>query len=295
MGALKATHNGVLSLGKIHLECHVLEGGKRVFSSRDLLNAFNLSSEQQNQSRVLASFLSRIRLNSLSDKELANHLSAPVHFTQKGRGGKPSYGYLAELLPEICSSVLELESNLKLPIEYRPAAKQSRALLKAFAKIGIIALVDEATGYQEARDRNALQEILDKYLRKEHAAWAKRFPDEFYMEMFRLKGWEWKGMKVNRPSVVGTYTNDIVYNRLAPGVLKELQSKNPPVGNGKRVVKHHQWLTDDIGHPALSYHLFALIALMKTSTDWKQFHRNLKRAFPVLGDQLEFNIEKEDN
>ena len=284
MEVLKATHEGILSLGKIGLECHVLEDGKRVFSSRDLLSAFNLKTDQKDQPRVLRGFLEKIRFISLYNKELSNPLTIPVKFKRIGKGGLLANGYSAELLPEICVAVLELESKILLPVEYRPAAARSRMLLKAFAKIGIIALIDEATGYQEIRDRNALQEILDKYLRKEHAAWAKRFPDEFYIEMFRLKGWQWKGMKVNRPSVVGAYTNDIVYNRLAPGVLKELQSKNPPVGNGKRMVRHHQWLTDDIGHPALSYHLFALVALMKTSTDWKQFHRNLKRAFLVLGD-----------
>jgi len=82
-----------------------------------------------------------------------------------------------------------------LSVDYRNAAERSRVFLNIFAKIGIIALIDEATGYQEVRDKNALQEILDKYLRKEYAAWAKRFPDEFYIEMFRLKGWKWKGMK----------------------------------------------------------------------------------------------------
>jgi len=295
MEVLKATHEGVLSLGKIELECHVLEGGRRIFSSRGLLSAFNLKTDQKDQPRVLRGFLEKIRFISLPHKELSNPLTSPIKFKRIGKGGLLANGYSAELLPEICNAVLSLQNNYLLPVEYRPAAVQGRIILNALAKVGIIALVDEATGYQEIRDRNALQAILDKYLRKEYAAWAKRFPDEFYMEMFRLKGWEWKGMKVNRPSVVGTYTYDIVYNRLAPGVLKELQSKNPPVGNGKRVVRHHQWLTDDIGHPALSYHLFALVALMKTSTDWKQFHRNLKRAFPVLGDQLEFNIENGDN
>ena len=77
-------------------------------------------------------------------------------------------------------------------------------LTRGLAHIGIIALVDEATGYQEVRDKLALQAILDAYLRKELAAWAKRFPDEFYREMFRLKGWQWQGMSVNRPQIVGT-------------------------------------------------------------------------------------------
>ena len=290
---LKATHEGILNLGDIELECHVLENGERIFSSRDLLNALDLNSTQKNQSRVLAAFFIRIKLISLSDIDLSNHLSEPIRFTRKGKGGKPAIGYMAELLPEICNAILKLQNRKYLPKEYQKAAERSRIFLRIFAKVGIIALIDEATGYQAIRPRDALQTILDRYLLKEYAAWAKRFPDKFYKEMFRLKRWEWENMKINKPSIVGKYTNDIVYNRLAPGVLKELQKLNPPVNNGKRKFKHHQWLTEDIGHPALSHHLYALVALMKASQEWGQFYRTLKKAFPVLGDQIELIVNEE--
>ena len=88
-------------------------------------------------------------------------------------------------------------------------------------------LLTKQTGYQEIRDRGALNRILDKYLLTERAKWAKRFPDEFYKEIFRLRGWAWQGMKVNRPQMVGHYTNDIVWDRLAPGVREELERLNP--------------------------------------------------------------------
>ena len=107
----------------------------------------------------------------------------------------------------------------------------------------MIALVDEATGYQETRDRKALQSILDKYLCKELAAWSETFPDEFYKELFRLRGWQCRGMKINRPSVVGRYTNDIIYERLAPGILDELIERNPEDEKGQPKHRHHQWLT----------------------------------------------------
>jgi len=120
-----------------------------------------------------------------------------------------------------------------------------------------VALVDEATGYQEIRDRLALQAILDRFLRKELAAWAKRFPDEFYQQIFRLRGWNWKGMRVNRPQVVANYTKDFVYERLAPSILKELEARNPKDDGNDRRAKHHQWFTEDVGHPALAQHLYA--------------------------------------
>ena len=170
-------------------------------------------------------------------------------------------------------------------------ADKAYILMKAFAAVGITALIDEATGYQEIRDKKALSELLDKYLRKEHAAWAKRFPDDFYKELFRLRGWEWKGMKVNRPSYVGTLTIDIVYDRLAPEIVSELEKRNPKTNAGYRKYKHHQWLTDDIGLPALSEHLYAVLGLMRASSTWENFYNLLQRAFPKKNEQMLLNFD----
>ncbi len=170
-------------------------------------------------------------------------------------------------------------------------------LMRAFAKVGIIALVDEATGFQEVRDNLALQAILDKFLRKEFATWAKCFPVDFYREIFRLRKWEWRGMKINRPQVVAHYTNDIVYKRLAPGILKELKIKNPKDDKGRRKAKYYQWLTEDVGHPALAQHLYAVIGLMRIADSWEGFKRMLDRAYPQKGDtpQLELFRNEEDD
>jgi hypothetical protein len=159
-------------------------------------------------------------------------------------------------------------------------ARACDILMRGLAHVGIVALVDEATGYQEVRDRLALQRILDAYLSQELAAWAKRFPDEFYKELFRLRGWKWPSLKGKGPRVVANYTNDFVYARLAPGILEELQFRNPVDDTGRRRAKHHQWLTEDIGHPALVQHLHAVMGLMRASLTWDQFKTSLDRAFP---------------
>ena len=91
-----------------------------------------------------------------------------------------------------------------------------RALVRGLAHVGIIALVDEATGYQADRARDALAKILERFIAKELRPWVKTFPAEFYEHLFRLRGWQWKGMTVNRPQVVAHYTKDLVYARLAP-------------------------------------------------------------------------------
>src|SRR5690606_18352783 len=73
---------------------------------------------------------------------------------------------------------------------------------------------------------------------------------------------------------------DLVYARLAPDMLKELEKRNPKDDRGHRRARHHQWLTEDVGHPALAQHLHALIALMRASDNWAQFKTLIARALP---------------
>ncbi len=214
------------------------------------------------------------------------HLSA-VHFKpltyRNPQGRLVTVGLDASIIPKICEVWIDADRDGLFERHPRQKAIAAKAdiLLRGFAHVGIIALIDEATGYQELRDREALQDILDRYLLAEHAKWAKRFPDEFYKQIFRLRGWQWRGMHINRPSIVGHYTNDIVWSRLAPGVLDELRRLNPPV-EGKRKHRHHQYLTPDVGHPKLQEHLLGVLALLRGSTTWETFTRILQRSYPKL-------------
>ena len=217
---------------------------------------------------------------------ISNELSAcaehPYEF-QPPRGGRTAYGYDAALLPMMCEAILDAEKGGAFEKNPEPA-RIANLLLRGFARVGIVALIDEATGFQEIRDKKALAAILDKYLRKELAAWAKRFPDEFYKEMFRLRDWNWSYLK--RPAYVGKLTNDVIYERIAPGLLEELNKRSPKNEEGKRKGTLQQLFTDDIGHPALAQHLHAVIGLMRATSNWEGFYRLLQRAFPKKNDQL---------
>ena len=94
------------------------------------------------------------------------------------------------------------------------------------AHVGIIALVDEATGFQDFRSRDALAEFLEAFVAKEIQKWVKTFPPDFYKQMFRLRGIPY-AETVKKPAYIGHLTNDLVYARLAPGVLATLRAKNP--------------------------------------------------------------------
>jgi hypothetical protein len=197
------------------------------------------------------------------------------------------FGFEAEGLIELCKFLLKArELGALRTADHLRYAQAAEALLVSLANVGLVAIIDEATGFQATRNRDALQAMLDRYLKKELAAWAKRFPDDFYEQLFRLRRWKWKGRRTNPPQIVGRYTKDIVYERLAPGIIDELERRNPICESGERKNKHHQWLTEDIGHPALAQHLYAVIALMRVSTSWSKFMFNLQEAFPRKGDQL---------
>jgi hypothetical protein len=287
-----ATHEGVIAIGEIELPCAVLNTGQRVLTQSGFMRALGRARQAKGRQYYkgnanLPAFLTAQNLAPFVSGML-EVASSQIEFVSKN--GQRAFGYADDLLPEVCDVFIRADRRGVLKANQTHIADRAHIIMKGLAHTGIAGLIDEATGYQEVRDKNALQAILDKYLRRELAAWAKRFPDEFYREMFRLRGWRWRGMSVNRPSVVGKYTNDLVYERLAPGILSELEARNPKGHSGSRRGRHHQWLTEDVGHPALAQHLHAVIGLMRASAAWDGFYRMMNRAFPKKGQTIELPL-----
>ena len=285
----KATHEGIIKLGAVEIPCAVLADGRRVLTQSGFMRALGRARQAKGREYYagdinLPAFLTAQNLKPFIPKEL-EVTSSQIEF--RPVAGARAFGYAAELLPAVCDVFLDAESAGALLISQRHIAAQAKLIVRGLARVGIAGLVDEATGYQDVRDRQALQAILDQYLMKELAAWAKRFPDEFYKEMFRLKGWPFNPLKVKRPGVVGKYTNDLVYERLAPGILDELQRRNPKDDRGNRKGKHHQLLTEEVGHPALAQHLYAVIGAMRASANWDSFLNFLNRAYPKKNQTLQ--------
>ncbi len=284
----KAAFEGEISIGEIKIACAVLEDGTRLLTQTDFMQALGRTPRAMGlrDREAFEQVPPILRGKSLQPFISEDLLSASEILKFQTLKGNLASGYRADILPQVCDVFLKAREQDQLPSNQQHIAKQCEILVRGLAQLGIIALVDEATGYQEVRDRRALQAILDAYLQKEFAAWAKRFPDEFYEQMFRLRGWQWRGMKINRPQIVGKFTNDLVYERLAPGILKELEERNPKVSKGERQTRHHQWLTEDVGHPALAQHLYGLIGFMRASDDWEQFYHLIQKAYPKKGSTL---------
>ena len=275
-----------LVIGDIKIPCYVLEDEIRVLSQSGIFLGLGASraggrSSGSKMPRIMASQV----LAPFISGDLMTALNSPIQF-QPQSGSPTAYGYRAIILADICEAVLAAERAGVLQKRHAHIAERCAILYRGFARIGIISLVDEATGYQEIRAKKALATILETFIAHDAQKWTRTFPIDFYKQIFKLRKWPWPvasdEKKPYTPQIIGCYTNDIVYDRLAPGILSELRNKNPIGPQGTRQYRHHQWFTPDSGHPKLKEHLASVIALMKASSHWTAFQRNLQLAFPKM-------------
>ena len=161
--------------------------------------------------------------------------------------------------------------------------------MRGLAEVGIVALVDEATGYQKDRAKDALAKILEAFVAKELQPYLVTFPADYYEQLFRLYGLRFppEGNKSWRPAFFGHITNEVVYSRLAPDLLPELKKL---ASKAERKAKLHQWLTQDIGHPKLREHLSSIVTIMKLSSTPSDFKRNVNAIHPRFGDTVEMDF-----
>jgi hypothetical protein len=288
----KATHEGPLVIGSVELPCYVLSDGRRVIVRGALQTGIGMSSGGGKAGlHRIGAFLQQIAEKGIDITDLASRADSPIQFVLP-RGGF-GLGYEATILADICEVVLEARRRQVLRSYAEPIAMQCEVLMRAFAKVGIIALVDEATGYQADRARDELNAILQAYIAEELRPWVQVFPDEFFRQIYRLQGWQYKPGVTQGPRYIGKLINEYIYKRLPPGVLDELQKRNPSV-RGRRKTQHHRLLTDHTGVPHLDKQIVAVTTLLKVSPDKKFFSEMLARAFPKKGEQMPLALPVDD-
>lgn len=279
----KASHSGILSIGNINIPCAVVKmpNGEvfRLLTQRGMLKALGRSpgSLQKQGDREMPVFVTSENLKPFITNELIG-VGEPIQFRMAN--SQKALGYRAELLPMVCGVYLDAERTGKLLPQQQNLANVCHILQKAFSTVGLVSLVDEVCGYQKIRDSDALQKILEKYINTELAKWASRFPPEFYQQIYRLKNWAWNSATKNKYSVVGYYTKDLVYERLAPGLLEEMEKVMPRDEEGSRKGRLHQLLTEDYGIPKLKEHFASLLAVMKLSKSWDELIANVNIVLP---------------
>jgi hypothetical protein len=268
----------LLTIGDVEIECYVLEDGTRVITQGSMLTALGRSRRINTKPGDDAELPPVLRVQALrrfvSDALIEE--ARPIPFVTPS--GSRANGYRAEVLPQICEAWLAARAAGELIPSQQPIARAAEIIVRGLAAVGIIALVDEATGYQEVRTKDALARILEAFVAKELQPWVRTFPPEFYRELFRLRGMDYNPQSVQRPQFFGGITNDIIYDRLAPGVREELKQAQKKAD--RKSGKMFQHLTGGIGYPKLREHLGSVVTLMKLSRDWQDFKAKLDLIHP---------------
>jgi hypothetical protein len=278
-GLPRATHvdpERPLRIGDIEIRCYVPENGTRLITNRALQRT--LDRAESGGAQRLANLVGVLGGKGINIKDLTSRIETPIEFRLPGVGSR-AFGYEATVLADLCDVILEARKAGVLQQQQEHFADRAEILARGFMRVGIIALVDEATGYQEVRTRDALARVLEDHVTNELRRWVSTFLPAFYSELFRLRGLPHDGT-TEHPRHIAGLSDDLVFQRLPPEVRRALGAGKPAYGGPGWHPRHNRRLTGVGGPPEFGQHLGVVIAVMKLSDTWEQFLERLDRVLP---------------
>jgi hypothetical protein len=284
----RAIAEGTLWIGDLPLPCAVLddERNTRVFTQEGFLTAIGRAGKAKGGEGASVdgkpAFLRAKNLEPFISNDLIAS-TTPIEFTPfKGPGYKGrAFGYRAKLLPNVCWVFQDAMIAGKLLPSQSHIGQQCRMLLKALTDKAIDDLVDQATGFDDIRKKNAIIKLLETQVSKERLRYAKMFDTDFYRLLFRLNGWAFDPEASARPSVLGHWMNNF-YDRMTPGIRHILHSKVKRNDRGRPTEKLTQYLTDEEGKARLRELTEGIMAIGRLSRDKTDFWEKMDIAYPKL-------------
>ncbi|KAB0650243.1 hypothetical protein F7P73_17110 [Acinetobacter bohemicus] len=266
----KALLSGPLPIAGTELQCAVLDDETRVLSASSIFTAFGrprkgINSRMEITGVKIPPFLASNNLRPYLTEDILKRLKLISY----DDGGKIKSGYNAELLVDMCEVYLQARRDDKLMESQFKLAVQAEILQSAFARVGIAAIVDEATGYQKVRTNDALRLLLVRYVAEGLQKWMKTFHDSFFHQLDRLYGNE-KTTSRARPMYYGKFINKYIYDPLENGYIKTELDKLNITDEGKRKARFHQWLNVD-GRDSLIRQISRVEARMELFPDIEEF------------------------
>lgn len=276
------THYGEIEIANTTLKTMVTKTGKRLITATSAFKAIGKQRRGNQRVEGYPKFVDARNIIPFIDDELKSKL-VPIKY--RAKNGSISEAYNANIIPEVADLYIAAHDMGVLTSNQESVYERSLIIIRSLAKIGITALIDEATGYQYDREGKALQKLLSAYISEDLMKWQARFPMEFYSEIYRLYGISEKfdPRSAKRPSWIGGFTNTYVYGIFPDEVMNEIRKRNPPKENSRGLVyrghKNFQHLTANVGIPQLDTHLSQLITVMRLSKDMDEFKINFSKAF----------------
>ena len=269
---------GELLIGGSTLPVYVLDDGRRVISRSGASALLTDRSAGGNLEAV-------IKVSSLSPYMPEEILDQMIEFSISGVVNRAVMGLQAETFLDICRAFVQARNEGSLTDRQVEIAAKASMFLAACAKTGLIALIDEVTGYQYERAQDALQVKINLYLEQEMRTWEKTFPDELWLEFGRLT--HWKGAVHARPKYWGKLVNELVYEYLDRDILQWLREHAPAPRHGRN---YHQWLSSQYGLKRLTEHIWMLIGISKTCDSMPHLRARMAMHFGLEPVQLTFYL-----
>lgn len=287
-----ALYGGLLPIGDGELDCVILDDAEntRVIKMTSVFKAFGRVPRSNNRVINVPAFIDAQNLQAYINQDV-RALIKPIDYLD---GKTTQTGYNALILPEICDLYLKARRDGVLAAKQGHLAEKAEILQSAFAKVGIIALVDEATGFQTDRKHDALRLLLGKYIAEGLRRWIHTFPDSFFADLDRLYDNE-PTTSGKRPQYYGKFINKYVYDPIEHGYVKAQLDKLNITDEGKRRARFHQWLTDE-GRTILLRQIGKVEGIMGMCENIEQFKKVGKRqkaitVAPYLFDDMNKIIE----
>lgn len=259
-------------MGDLTVACHVLSDNRRVIAQREVVRILGHGREGGNLKPYLDG-------NPLIDKE--SFMGETIQF-KVPNVPTPANGFEGTLLIDLCTKYMEARRLGLLTRNQLPVAEQAEIVVRSCAKVGIIALIDEATGYQKIREKNALQLKFQAFIADELQEWARMFPEEFWFELARLESIHYSPR--SRPLRWGKYVMMFVYDAIDGDVGRELRKKNP---NPRFLKNHHQWLKK-WGRERVSLQIAKVVTIMKLCQNMDEFRDKFAHVFKKSPLQMNF-------
>ncbi|WP_295649393.1 P63C domain-containing protein [uncultured Mucilaginibacter sp.] len=280
-----------LKLGAVEIPCYVLEDGTRVLSGRGLQSVLGSTSKS---GQWLKGFINKKSIFPFFYAGVLDLLNNPIPFTRPDAGGSQSitYGYEATLLIDLIDAIIDAERAGVLIDQI--IVESAHILSKSLKRLSIIALIDEATGYQYEREKEALQTILKELIDDEINPRRDTFPLSFYREIFRLWGIPFTEKNIKRkPRFIGHITNRFVYLNMPAGtyILEKIKGKTPKTKGGNYKFRFHQSLTPEKGWEELRKVIYAVEALASISDTKDKFKHWINEKY---GQRMLFSYDELD-
>lgn len=275
-----AKHRGVMDLGGNPVDVYVLDTGARVLSLRAAVKVLTGI-----DGGVLEDYIGVKALKPFVNSGLVLEETIDFHipgtgFRGKGITAEQFEGILTGYVNALHAGALKTDRQVQIAIT-------CAVLSTSFLRLGIIAQIDEATGYQYERAQDALQVKLRAFIAEELRDWEKTFPDELWEQFGRLT--KWKGPLHSRPKWWGHLVMDLVYDALDPKIAKYLKENKPRPYHGKN---YHQWFTEDVGLKALIPHIYKVIGIATQCQDIRELKERVAAEFGQEPVQLTINLPR---